>query len=450
MTGTVARASAEDLGMRALGRGGAPMQFGAVLVLGPGDGNRDDGNRDDGNGDLAGVVAARLGGVRRLRQRLVRVPPGAGRPVWADEPRPDPAAHVRTVPCPGDDQDLLDLATGLVATPLPADRPGWAAVVVPDLPGGRSAVVVVLSHVLADGIGGLALLASLADGGPPPDRTPPRPLPPYRSLAADAWRRRARAVARLREGVRLARDAGRSAGGLRPARAAPCSLLARTGSRRRTAAVQVPLEPLRAAAHRAGGTVNDALLVAVAGALGALLAGRGESVDPVAVTVVVTGRRAAGLTDLGNATTPLVVAVPSRGEPQERLHRFAGTVRRARDAATGPPLTALMGSLFGLLAASGAYRWWLRHQHRFHTLVSNVPGPPTPLALAGRPVEQVLPVASGEAGNVTVSFDALSYAGTLTVTAVVDPDRVPDLPVLTAALRDQLAALVTPAPARSR
>ena len=53
-------------------------------------------------------------------------------------------------------------------------------------------------------------------------------------------------------------------------------------------------------------------------------------------------------------------------------------------------------------------------------------------------------------GDVTVSFDALSYAGTLTVTAVADPDRVPDLPVLTAALRDQLAALVTPAPTASR
>ncbi|MGY1607786.1 wax ester/triacylglycerol synthase domain-containing protein [Geodermatophilus sp. SYSU D00700] len=440
MTGAVLRASAEDLGMRALGRGGVPMQFGAVLVLAPG-------AEDE---ELARVVADRLGGVRRLRQRLVRVPPGAGRPVWVDEPAPDAAAHVRAAACPapGDQQALLDLATDLVAGPLPEDRPGWAAVVVPDLPGGRSAVVVVLSHVLADGIGGLALLASLADGGPPPDRTPPGPRPPYRSLVADAWRRRGRALARGREVVRLARDAGRSAGGLHPARAAPCSLLAPTGHRRRTAAVQVPLEPLRAAAHRAGGTVNDALLVAVAGALGGLLESRGEWVDPVAVTVVVTGRRAAGVTELGNATTPLVVAVPVAGDPQERLRRFAGTVRRARDAATGPPLTALMGSAFALLVASGAYRWWLRRQHRFHTLVSNVPGPPTPLTLAGRRVEQVLPVASGEAGDVTVSFDALSYAGTLTVTAVVDPDRVPDLPVLTAALRAQLTALVGPPSAR--
>ncbi|WP_142461315.1 wax ester/triacylglycerol synthase domain-containing protein [Geodermatophilus aquaeductus] len=428
--------------MQALGRGGpSPMQLGAVLVLGPPAGGDGDGE------ELTRVVAERLGGVRRLRQRLVRVPPGAGRPVWADDPHPDPPAHVGTAACPhpGDTQSLLDLATELVAHPLPADRPDWSAVVVPDLPGGRSAVVVVLSHVLADGIGGLALLASLADGGPPPDRTPPRPLPPYRSLVADAWRSRVRSLAGWRSAAALVRDAARSAGGLRPPRAAPCSLLAPTGPRRRTAAVQVPLEPLRAAAHRAGGTMNDALLVAVAGALGALLESRGESVDPVAVTVVVAGRRAAGVTELGNATTPLVVAVPAAGKPGERLHRFAGTVRRARDQAAGPPLTALMGPVFRGLTAVGAYRWWLRHQRRFHTLVSNVRGPGTVLTLAGRPVEQVLPVASGEAGNVTVSFDALSYAGILTVTAVADPERVPDLPVLTAAVREQLAALVTPA-----
>ena len=37
------------------------------------------------------------------------------------------------------------------------------------------------------------------------------------------------------------------------------------------------------------------------------------------------------------------------------------------------------------------------------------------------------------AGNVTVSFGVLSYAGTLAVTVVADPGRLPDLGVLTAA-----------------
>jgi hypothetical protein len=50
----------------------------------------------------------------------------------------------------------------------------------------------------------------------------------------------------------------------------------------------------------------------------------------------------------------------------------------------------------------------------------------------------------GEAGNVTAGFEVLSYAGTLTITATVDPDRFPDLSTLTDALRDELAALAGP------
>jgi diacylglycerol O-acyltransferase len=436
----VDRASPADLAMRAIDTGGTvPMQFAAVLLLGPG------ATPDDA---LAGVVAERLGGVPRLRQRLVGVPSGAGRPVWVDDPHFSAGAHVQVLRCPppGDEQALLDLAAELVGARLPADRPGWNATVVRGLPEGRTGVVVVLSHVLADGVGGLALLASVVDGAGPPEPQSPRPRASYPRLAAEAWAGRVRSLTRWRSGLSAVRDALHAGGGLRAARAAPCSLLAPTGPHRRAAVVRVGLEPLRQAAHRAGGTVNDALLVAVAGALGALLESRGETVDPLVVTVLVSGRRSATATDLGNANTPLVVGVPVVGDPAERLRRFAGTVRAARAAATAPPLIALSGPVFRLVAAAGGYSWYLAHQRRFHTLVSNLAGPDERLTLAGRTVEAIVPVTAGEAGNVTVSFDALSYAGTLAVTVMADRDPVADLPVLTIALRAQLAALVGPTP----
>ncbi|WP_034510744.1 wax ester/triacylglycerol synthase domain-containing protein [Blastococcus sp. URHD0036] len=428
------RADPADLAMRSMG-GQPPMQLAAVLVLAPG---------AAGPGEVAQVLIQRLGALRRLRRRLVRVPPGGGRPVWVDDPGADPARHVRQFPCPppGDEQALLDLATELVSEPLPADRPAWAATVVPGLRGDRTGVVVVLSHIVADGIGGLGLLGAVVDGAPPAGPEPVEIRPPYPVLAAEAMRSRGRALLRWRTGLPALRDAVRAAGGPQLPRALDCSLLAPTGPRRRAAALRVDLGRLRASAHRAGGTVNDALLIAVAGALGGLLCTRGEAVDPVLVTVVVSARRVVGPDDAGNANTPLVVAVPVAGSAAERLRAFAGTVRAARDSATGPSLPALLGPLFRLLAATGAYRWYLRHQRRFHTLVSNVPGPDHPLALAGRTVERILPLAVGEAGNVTVAFGALSYAGALTVTAVADPDRVPDLPVLMTALRQQFDALV--------
>ena len=70
-------------------------------------------------------------------------------------------------------------------------------------------------------------------------------------------------------------------GGRRPPRATPCSLVERTGPRRRIAVVHVDRTDLRAAAHRFGATTNDAILVAVAAALGEVLRARGEAVDPI-------------------------------------------------------------------------------------------------------------------------------------------------------------------------
>jgi hypothetical protein len=80
-------------------------------------------------------------------------------------------------------------------------------------------------------------------------------------------------------------------GGLRPPRAAPGSLNQRTGPHRQIAAVRVDLATLRAAAHRHGGTTNDAILVAVAGALRQVLKARGEHISTLVVTVPVSGRR---------------------------------------------------------------------------------------------------------------------------------------------------------------
>ena len=68
-----------------------------------------------------------------------------------------------------------------------------------------------MNHVLADGIGGLAVLAKLVDempGLPPgaPGRARfPVPAPGARALAADAWAGRARGLTHLARSVRTIR-----------------------------------------------------------------------------------------------------------------------------------------------------------------------------------------------------------------------------------------------------
>jgi hypothetical protein len=83
-------------------------------------------------------------------------------------------------------------------------------------------------------------------------------------------------------------------------------------------------------------------------------------------------------------------------------------------------------------------------RQRFINLsVSNVPGPPVPLYLAGAPILEMIPVQS-IMGNLTVGVVVLSYAGQLNFTVVADRDSCPDVEVLADEIRnalDQLASL---------
>jgi diacylglycerol O-acyltransferase / wax synthase len=139
--------------------------------------------------------------------------------------------------------------------------------------------------------------------------------------------------------------------------------------------------------------------------------------------------------------SPLLVPVPTRGPLDRRLAEVATTVRAGKEAAAGPPPIAVLGWLFRPLARLGGYRWYMTRQRRFHTLVSHVRGPAVSLSFGGRRITGATPLGVAEGGNATTSFQVLSYDGTLTLTAIVDPDRVPDVEVLAGLLRSELLAV---------
>jgi hypothetical protein len=213
------RASPNDLTQLAADSGPAPLRAGAVLILAPALGFS--------VAAASQQIAERIAAVPRLRQRLCRAPFGCGRPFWADDPGFDPGYHIRELSCPppGDERALLDLASAIAGNPMPWSRPLWSATFVTGLVGGRAGLVIVMNHVLADGIGGLAVLAGLVDKPPAADHsgsvpaavgtgevaaeaaTPdpvgfPAPAPSRRELAADAWAGRLRAVTRLPDTLR--------------------------------------------------------------------------------------------------------------------------------------------------------------------------------------------------------------------------------------------------------
>ncbi|MGA3155792.1 MAG: WS/DGAT domain-containing protein [Streptosporangiaceae bacterium] len=69
--------------------------------------------------------------------------------------------------------------------------------------------------------------------------------------------------------------------------------------------------------------------------------------------------------------------------------------------------------------------------------VTNVPGPPTPLYLAGAPLLELFPVLA-ITGNMALGAAVMSYAGQLNLTAVADRDHCPDVEVFADGVRRAL------------
>jgi len=311
--------------------------------------------------------------------------------------------------------------------------------------------------VLADGIAGLAVLGALVDRAAETTQARanrfPAPAPRARELAADAWRGRLRRAARAgpgaprqARGLRRIREGMAELGGARPPRRRPATSLNRpVGPRRRLDVVAVDLAGLRDLGHAYGGTVNDVVLAAVAGALRTLLAARGEQLREVTITVPVAARRAATGGELGNQIGIMPVTVPATGDFGTRVTRTAEITRERKSRARGAS-AALFVPAFLLLARTGLLRWFASHQRVVQTFVTNLRGPENLLTFGGAAVRAIIPIPS-TTGNVTVTFAAASYAGTLRITILSDPARMPDAPALAAALRHELSApLIAPVP----
>ncbi|BDB60699.1 MULTISPECIES: wax ester/triacylglycerol synthase domain-containing protein [Rhodococcus] len=417
--------------------GPVPLHVGAVLFLAETDIDTPD------PATVRSVLAERLVRIGRLRQRLIEPGCGLGRPYWFDDAHFDLEAHLSQVRCPapGDREAVLSLALDALTWLLPRTRPSWRAIVVTDIadPHGRVAVVMVLHHVLADGIGGLAILAHLVDGphttAPTDDPVSISERPRNRELFVDNLTERLRMLRHLP--WTLARipaawaELGRGTGG----RAPRCSFNAPTGARRAVSTAEMELETLRRVGRCGAATVNDVLLVAVSGALATVLRRRGERPSELVISVPVSARSAAAGGQLGNQVGVMPVRVPLVGTPTQRLVAVAHRTRLQKATVRGGS-AAVMGPWFRALAATGMFRWFIDRQRLVNSFLSDLPGPPTPLTIAHAPVTSIMPLIVST-GNIAVAFVALSYAGTLTVTIMVDPDLVPDLEELTTALHEQ-------------
>ncbi|MCU0279380.1 MAG: WS/DGAT domain-containing protein [Candidatus Nanopelagicales bacterium] len=399
MAGTV-RLSPNDLTTLATDHGQVPMNIAAVLVL------------DGGAAGTAEVIGQRLAAVPRLRQSLRRG--GRRRLYWADAAF-DIREHVAAMaPC-ADEQALLAAAGGLVCQRLPMTRPLWAMRWC-EMADGRLAVVLVVHHVLADGMGGLALLAALVDGLGPPPAAPDSQKGPG-----------------VRQAARGLRELGVSG---RPRLVAPTSITRPTSSRRRVAVARLELAPVVAVAHDHAVTVNDVVIAAVSEVLFDLLDSRGERPPELVVSVPISMRGTGE--QLGNQVGAVPVAVPRGLDFGLRVAHIAGRTRAAKAGARGSS-SVILGWAFRGLGAVRLAQFFVDRQRLVHTFETNLRGPAQPLVIDGRTVEAIVPIAVNP-GNVGVSFDVLSYAGRLLISVVADPEQV-DAQAVAGSLQEVLAGL---------
>lgn len=395
----------------------APLQIGLLGVFDGGPFLDDDGAVE--LGAVARELAARAAALPELRRRVLWTRPGEGRPVWVADPAFDPRAHVTTAAAPSG-EDLPSWAATEAAWPLDRERPLWRAVVVGPLPRQRFGVLVVVSHILADGLAGVSLLSALFDPRPDAATPPPAdgavpPPPTHRELRADrlreviaGWTRRTRPRG-TGAGWRQQRAVMAGMAGPEPR----TSLPRRVGSGRRLGVVTESLAEVERAGHALGATLNDLVLAAVTTGLRDLLTAHGENAPGRALRTTVpaaTGRP--GRQVMAMLVVPLPVGEP---DPRRRLaliHRST-TAGKARLRATGGDVTDVRLPVWlARLVFVLARRLGSRH---LTLAVSDVPGPRSPLWLAGSRLVEAVPIAPVST-PVPLAVAALSYADRLAVT----------------------------------
>jgi diacylglycerol O-acyltransferase / wax synthase len=399
-------------------------------------------------------IEPRLAAVPRFRQLLYRPRLGLGWPLWVDAPAFDLADHLRVHPlgAPADQAHLLQACAELARRPLDPARPLWELWLLPGLPQRRVGAFLKLHHVLADGPAGVAIFGALLDldaEGPTPVAPPwmPTPIPSARTLLGDNLRRRRQQLGRGWSGLAHPARTLRRARAAWPAwrevfteqRAPQTSLNQPVGADRRLAIVGGRLDRTKQIAHLHQAKVNDVVLAAVADGLRQLLAGRGEPIDrPVlrAMVPISLHQEQPGQAR-GNQPGWMMVPLPlGEPDPVRRLALIA-----AETAARTHQDRPQTGS--GIFRFVAGQRAWYRHfpqQRSVNLVVTNVPGPPAPVYLAGARLLELYPVVP-VMGNLTLVVAVLSYAGQLNLTAVADPDDCPDLEVFVHGVRSALEDL---------
>ncbi|GIU85165.1 MAG: diacylglycerol O-acyltransferase [Acidimicrobiales bacterium] len=417
-----------------------------------------------------------------FRRRLVEVPFQLHHPLWIEDPDFDLDSHIRhvAVPPPGGMQQLEQLVSTLVEIPLDRTRPLWETWIIEGLENGYVASLTKVHHCAIDGKAGNQIMVSMFDLSP--EGTPiPEPEEPWRPdhipnefelvgyALGSLARQPVRALKALRRTTEVAlniRRRNRQPDVQPPPApfAAPRTSFNRPLTPRRTfAARSLPLGEVKQIKNTVGCTVNDVVLALCAGALRLWLDEQGEKPDaPLVAMVPVSVRDPKAKGNEGNEVSSMLTTLATDvDDPLERLRAISACMRQAKEQHNligadtlrnwaefaAPALAGRAARLYSRMKIAGI------HRPLFNLTISNVPGPPFPLYLAGGRVIATYPIGpifDGAGLNITV----MSYIDSLDFGLLACPDVLPGVhriaDGLAEALEDLTKAVTRTRPSRKR
>jgi WS/DGAT/MGAT family acyltransferase len=393
-------------------------------------------------------------------QRVVDPPVTVGvvAPRWEDAPDFRVAAHVThtQLPAPGGDAQLHDYVSAQASIPLDPDRPLWQVHLL-DGYGDGCALLLRTHHALADGTALVQALLTLVDG---PEGAPAglRDFARGGSRTSSLQSAGRRASALLGTwGTALVRpDKALAAARAWPATTAMLTRLGfaqadepsvlrspLSGQKHLTWTTSRPLAAIRAAGKRAGATVNDIALTAIAGALRTYLQEHGEQVARLTAVVPVNLRSLDEPFDpdrgnqFGLAFVRLPVATPGRTGRLSAVRSAMQRVKSTGEATVVYSALAVMGQ-----SPTQVEQGWLDlFAGRASAVITNIAGPTEQVSLAGVPLAGFLAWVPST-GPIGVGLSVCSYAGQVVLGVAVDNAVVPDSEQLLQLLNDELDAVV--------
>jgi len=383
---------------------------------------------------------------------------------WEVDGKFDLEHHVRrnALPQPARVLELLALCSRLHSSLLDRHRPLWEMHLIEGLNDGRYAIYFKTHHALVDGVSALRMLSRMLSDDPdrrdmPPPWAPQLPdvSKPVQdtavgSLPADALRGALNIVgeaAGLVPAFARALNRGlRDEGGPMSFSAPKTMLNVPITGARRFAAQSWPMERIRQIGKAADSTVNDVVLALCSGSLRSYLMSMDALPDaPLIAMVPVSLHGAEGGGDGGGNAVGVVMCNLGTHleEPTERLETVKASMIAGKQSLLGMSQTQILAmsalgisplAIYPLLRLDGVIR------PPFNLVISNVPGPRSPLYWNGARLDGLYPLSipvDGQALNITVT----SYSDEIAFGLTGCRRSVPHLQHLLTYLDDELSAL---------